>query len=80
MWQNYVCTHTYFFSGGAANRQTKFCKAGPFDLWRIEGMNVTMGNAVGDGTNDDVRFKLGSDVDEKNACTKRLHRFEIYKR
>ncbi len=43
-------------------------------------MNVTMGNAVGDGTNDDVRFKLGSDVDEKNACTKRLHRFERSKR
>ena len=47
---------------------------GPFDLYRIRNATIRMGNRNGDGTDDDVKIKIASDVDASNSCQVKLSR------
>lgn len=59
--------------GGAAGAknisgsQTKFCKTSPYTYERVSKINVTMGN---DGTNDNVKIDICSDVNSVCCKTK----------
>jgi len=57
---NFNCG-TFLFGRGRAREQNKMCNTGPYYMARIYSMNVTTGN---DGTNDNVMYKICSDVDD----------------
>ncbi len=70
--ERFVCGGFEIGAASATKKDTKFCKAGPFDLARVEQAKFTMGNKAGDGTNDDVVIRIKSDVDETNVCQVKL--------
>jgi len=53
-----------FAKKGGQSVKTSLCGITPYYLGRIHTMNVTTGNAKNDDTNDNVHYKICSDVDD----------------